>query len=86
VRNAIAESLDGKGASPPLAFDLSFSGNPAFLWDKLFVHDFLAIAITTLALSMGGPFWFDLLSSLVKVRQAGKKPGSGTKTADADAS
>jgi hypothetical protein len=33
--------------------------------------------VTLLALMLGGPFWFDLLSSLVNVRAAGRKPERG---------
>ena len=33
--------------------------------------------VTLVALMLGGPFWFDLLSSLVNVRGAGRKPERG---------
>jgi hypothetical protein len=32
------------------------------------------MCVTFIALSIGGPFWFDLLKSLVNVRAAGPKP------------
>jgi hypothetical protein len=40
------------------------------------------LLITGVALSLGAPFWFDVLSQLTRVRQAGKKPdGSNPSTA-----
>ena len=38
---------------------------------------FLGFLITAFAISLGAPFWFDLLSKLVKLRAAGKKEDSG---------
>jgi hypothetical protein len=37
--------------------------------------------ITALAISLGGPFWFELLNRLVDMRGAGRKPPSVTTTA-----
>ena len=34
----------------------------------------IGFVITALALSLGAPFWFDALSTLTRVRMAGKKP------------
>ncbi len=39
--------------------------------------------ITALAVSLGGPFWFELLNRLVDMRGAGKKPPSVTTVAAA---
>ena len=39
--------------------------------------------ITALAVSLGGPFWFDLLNRLVDMRGAGKKPPAVTTAAAA---
>lgn len=36
----------------------------------------LGIIITTMALSLGAPFWFDLLNKFVNLRAAGKKPAT----------
>jgi hypothetical protein len=38
----------------------------------------VGLVATAVALSLGAPFWFDLLSRLTRVRQAGKKPDAGT--------
>lgn len=41
-------------------------------WDGL--EKLLGILLTALALSLGAPFWFDVLSKLVNVRGTGRKP------------
>ena len=38
--------------------------------------------VTLVALTLGGPFWFDLLGSLVNVRGAGRKPERGDQDRD----
>ncbi|SKC71811.1 hypothetical protein [Ohtaekwangia koreensis] len=50
------------------------------------VHNFggwvvkiLGILFTALAVSLGAPFWFDMLNKLVNLRSVGKKPESVTK-------
>lgn len=39
-----------------------------------FVSNFWGLVITAIALSLGAPFWFDLLKKLVAIRGAGVKP------------
>ena len=39
---------------------------------------FLGLLFTTMALSLGAPFWFDTLSKLVSLRSAGKAPGKSS--------
>ena len=39
---------------------------------------FLGIFITVIAVSLGAPFWFDILNRLIKIRAAGKKPIAST--------
>jgi hypothetical protein len=39
--------------------------------------------ITALAISLGGPFWFELLNRLVDMRGAGRKPPTATTVAAA---
>ena len=39
--------------------------------------------LTALAISLGAPFWFDLLNKLIQLRSTGAKPGTGTDTAAA---
>lgn len=45
---------------------------------------FLGFLITAFAISMGAPFWFDLLNKLVRLRAAGKKEDSDNNDAAAD--
>jgi hypothetical protein len=47
--------------------------------DSLRPEVFLGWLLTVLALSMGAPFWFDLLNKVMNVRSAGKSP-TETKT------
>jgi hypothetical protein len=43
----------------------------AFVW---FVIKFFGLAMTALAVSLGAPFWFDMLSKFMNIRGAGTKP------------
>ena len=45
------------------------------------VEKIFGLAITTIAISLGAPFWFDLLKNLVNVRMAGSKPEPGSTAA-----
>ena len=38
---------------------------------------FVGWLVTALAISLGAPFWFDLLGKLVQLRETGPKPGDG---------
>jgi hypothetical protein len=68
-----ASSAD-KAAAKNLPFDLTTftHPNPRF-WEN-WQKDFPGLALTWLAVWLGGPFWFDALSSLANVRSAGRKP------------
>jgi hypothetical protein len=55
--------------------------NTPILADKTFGQNFLAILIkiagillTSIALMLGAPFWFDLINKVVNIRAVGKKP------------
>ncbi len=43
-------------------------------WDDVLTK-ILGWIVTALAISLGAPFWFDLLRKLVNIRNAGRKPG-----------
>jgi hypothetical protein len=47
--------------------------------DNLRWEALLGWILTVLALSMGAPFWFDLLNKIMNVRYAGKSPDEATK-------
>ena len=47
-------------------------GIPSDFWG--WIIKFVGIALTTVAVSLGAPFWFDLLNKLVNLRSEGKRP------------
>jgi hypothetical protein len=51
----------------------STPGIMAVLWFWFWQHS-LGFVITSVALSLGSPFWFDLLNKLVSLRSTGQKP------------
>ena len=57
------KSGDGRGG----AWIAAFSG---LIWDHLF-----GWILTVIAISMGAPFWFDVLKRFMNIRNAGRKPG-----------
>lgn len=44
-----------------------------YVWNRLNFQKILGFLITAIAISLGGPFWFDLLGKFVKLRSAGNK-------------
>lgn len=45
-----------------------------FLASHIFWYNLIGFLITALALSLGAPFWFDLLNKLISIRAVGVKP------------
>lgn len=43
-----------------------------YIWHKLFTAKLFGFLITAMAIGLGAPFWFDLLSKFVNLRTAGK--------------
>lgn len=78
-KNSAAERPPSGGNVPdPALIDTSNLGTPcaSFGWNgayssNLFV-EVVGWAITAFAISLGAPFWFDLMSKLVAIRRAGK--------------
>jgi hypothetical protein len=67
----------------PLSCDVLSGKSPALandLWTPVswVVLKLIGLLATGIALSLGAPFWFDTLSQLTRVRQAGKKPDSSS--------
>lgn len=64
------------------AFPLGWSGSqgrPDMGWQGTFAGwclKILGLAITAVALTLGAPFWFDTLSSFVRLRGSGEPPAS----------
>lgn len=48
-------------------------------WLRWLVFKFLGCLMTALAISLGAPFWFDLLGRLVNLRATGAKPAKADK-------
>jgi len=42
-------------------------------------HKIIGLLLTTLAISLGAPFWFDILNKIVKIRSAGVSPETITR-------
>jgi hypothetical protein len=50
------------------------SGQKAEYFFRLFPLHFIGFLVTAIAISLGAPFWFDLLNKLMKLRTAVKQP------------
>lgn len=50
------------------------------IYDRFSLSSIPGWLLTALALSLGAPFWFDLLNKLIKLRATGKKPEPATDT------
>jgi hypothetical protein len=48
------------------------------LWPKL-----LGLILTAIAVSLGAPFWFDLLNKIINIRSAGRAPDERPKDPEA---
>lgn len=60
----------------PLGWDLSFGEAPTQLPNDplAWVQKLLGLLLTVAAVQLGAPFWFDLLSKIVRVRTTGAPP------------
>ena len=67
---AVTQTVDQLLQTTSLAQLVHISLNPFANWPR---HA-LGMFLTLIALSLGGPFWFDLLSLFVNVRLEGRKP------------
>ncbi len=67
---AVTQTVDQMLQTTSLAQLVHLSLNPFANWP----HHALGMFLTLIALSLGGPFWFDLLSLFVNVRLEGRKP------------
>ncbi len=57
---------------------------PMKLLGLLISTKFLGMVISTMAVSMEAPFWFDVLNKLVNVRLVGKRPDTGDDAGSSD--
>lgn len=71
VRRLINQEIDQ--ASAPLGLgwgNVDYKELSVWAW----IYKLLGWIVTALAISLGAPFWFDLLRKLVNIRGSGKKP------------
>lgn len=47
---------------------------------RLFAHHFFGFLITAIAISLGAPFWFDMLNKLMELRTSAKQATNSTQT------
>ncbi|SHG43578.1 Predicted nucleic acid-binding protein, contains Zn-ribbon domain [Chryseolinea serpens] len=57
-----------------IAVDNSFGGYFFYLWSNIFSAAFWGYLLTAVAISLGAPFWFDMLNKLIQIRGAVKEP------------
>lgn len=61
-------------AGTKIAVDNSFGGYFLYLWSNIFSAAFWGYLLTAVAISLGAPFWFDMLNKLIQIRGAVKEP------------
>jgi hypothetical protein len=61
-------------AGTKIAVDNGFGGYLLYLWSNIFSAAFWGYLLTAVAISLGAPFWFDMLNKLVQIRGAVKEP------------
>ncbi len=71
VDEAILNDMDKAAASGKIPFSIREKISYFF---RLFPLHFLGFLITAIAISLGAPFWYDLLNKLMKLRTAVKQP------------
>jgi hypothetical protein len=77
LKEAIQKVSDAEQQLRPLPLGWSWSSVPKeFSWALLFIFFAKAVGwgLTTIAISLGAPFWFDLLSLFMRIRGTGEKP------------
>jgi hypothetical protein len=72
------KGLAGIGWNEPDILKISINSIGSFFKSLLFwIIKLTGWALTTIAISLGAPFWFDMLSKVIQLRMTGKKPDSG---------
>ncbi|MGB0178380.1 MAG: hypothetical protein ACPF9D_14535, partial [Owenweeksia sp.] len=46
----------------------------SMIWSQISVQKLLGWFVTALAITLGAPFWFDLLKRVINIRNTGNKP------------
>lgn len=86
--NSIKVSKTVSTLELPLGWKLRLGSGPQDIPNqaRLILAKLVGLLLTAAALSLGAPFWFDLLSKFVRVRGTGPPPPPTDKTADSAAS
>jgi hypothetical protein len=72
------EEIRGELRALDLPLGWPLSGTLSSDW-RVYLWKLVGIAITAGALTMGAPFWFDLLNRLINLRAAGQRPSTRQK-------
>ncbi|NRB64649.1 MAG: hypothetical protein HRU40_16740, partial [Saprospiraceae bacterium] len=75
IRTLIDREIDQ--AAAPLGLGWKGVDWQSMTWAE-WAMKFLGWIVTALAVSLGAPFWFDLLKKLVNIRGSGRKPDANT--------
>lgn len=72
----------GLGWQNPLSEQLKTAEAKGQTSFKFYLFKFFGWVVTALAISLGAPFWFDMLQKVINIRNAGKKPDENPKPAN----
>jgi hypothetical protein len=79
-RAATTETVSDEGVEIPIGWsnDAHIPDGNLFTWDGAgdWAIKWLGLAITILAVSMGAPFWFDVLGKFARLRATGNREGT----------
>jgi hypothetical protein len=84
VSNAVDHAATAQKQLQEMQLPIGWTNSTGY-WEmnaKDLSSSWLGMLITIVAISMGAPFWFDLLSLLVNPRLSGDPPDKNTKTTD----
>ena len=76
VRAAVQRIRSAEQRLRPLPLGWSVSTAPQWRWSLVWpvLAKVVGLALTAIAISLGAPFWFDLLSMFMRIRGTGDKP------------
>ncbi|MCB9280658.1 MAG: hypothetical protein H6562_17330 [Lewinellaceae bacterium] len=69
----------GLGWQSPLSAQLKAAQDGGQKAWRFYLYKIFGWIVTALAVSLGAPFWFDMLQKVIRIRNAGNKPDEGEK-------
>ncbi|HMQ64382.1 MAG TPA: hypothetical protein PKE06_27105 [Flavilitoribacter sp.] len=69
----------GLGWQSPLSAQLKAAEDGGQKAWRFYIYKLFGWIVTALAVSLGAPFWFDMLQKVIRIRNAGNKPDEGEK-------